>query len=213
MRPVRCRQGGKEAFNDKTVQAVYQSLLAGGEGASKTAAGLVGSGDFKDYLAYTKGVREQAEPHIEAQARLLLKGREGDDRYKDLFETTKADIFNTQYRFSNELKTVGLDPTKLSRHPETYREIAEVSARYVDARNKTQAYNKERWFGFNEKELPNMANFMFKEIAINYPATAGRLAIMQAQQEIGGGDRGKLISRADELVSQWKTQKTFMDEE
>ena len=209
--------GGPEAMADPNIQKIYQGILAGDASAkaasfSSTLAGA-DSKSTKNYRDHFEAIREQLDPHIEAQAQLLEAGNEDKEGFKNRVDTNAAGIRDTIYSMSNEFANMGIDINRLSRHQETYADIAKVSARYFDAKRRAIASNKNLgWFGTTD-EAPNMTNYMLKTITQQFPTTAERMAISQVFSQYPDLSDAELAKRSTALLEQWRTQKTFMDED
>ena len=195
---------------------MYQLLLHGDPDAKAAASSSLINGTDKKaldtYAKFRKTVEDQLAPHIENHARLLLDGAEGGEGHGDRVELYKAGIMDTLYASSNEFANMGMDINKISRHPETYRDMAAVSAKYFDAKRKAIAHNKELgWFG-TKKEIPNMTNYMLKTISVTAPKTAERMALSIAFQQNPEADGGTIAKIAKATMDEWTSLKTFMDE-
>lgn len=208
--------GGKDAMGSVQAQAIYQELLKGNPEAKAAASASMTVGNSKKdvdaYAKFHKTILDQINPHIENHARLALDGQEGQEGFEQKVKLYESGIRDSLYAFSTEMKNMGYDIGKLSRHPESYRDMVSMVAKYYDAKRKAIKNNENLgWFG-SKQELPNMTNFMLKTISKTAPKTAERMALSMAFEQNPDGDSGTIAEEAQALMQQWSALETFMDE-
>ncbi len=210
--------GGRDAMSSAAMQTIYQALRNGDADASAAASSKLTAGNIgskKEVDAYAKffdTIRDQVEPHVENHARLLLEGNEGQEGHEQKVKLHQSGITDTLYAMSTQFKNMGYDISKLSRHPETYRDMVAVSAKYYDAKRGAIKHNENLgWFG-TKRELPNMTNYMLKTITQTAPKTAERMALSMAFGQNPEADSGTIAKEAQSLLKQWQALDTFMDE-
>ena len=207
--------GGKDALSDARMQIIYQELLRGNPEAKASASASMTADSKKDVDTYAKfheTIRKQIDPHIENHARLTLDGQEGVEGYEQRVKLYESGIRDTLYSVSTQLKNIGYDVGKLSRHPESYRDMVAVVAKYYDAKRKAIQFNENLGWFDDKRALPNMTNFMLKTITKTAPRTAERMALSMAFEQNPDGDSGTIAKKAQTLMRQWSALETFMDD-